>query len=42
MTIQQRAHFLRTHRSLITTLSIDAMKTFVTMITMMTKITQIT
>ena len=35
-------HFLRTHRSLITTLSINAMMTLVTMISIMTKITKIT
>ena len=32
-------HFLNTHQSLMTTLSINAMMTLVTMITMMTKIT---
>ena len=36
------AHFLRTHRSSITTKSINAMMTLVTLITMMTKITRIT
>ena len=35
-------HFLRTHRSLIITLSINAIMTVVTMISMMTKITKIT
>ena len=39
---QQRAHFLTTHRSLTTTLSINAMMTLVTMISIMTKITKIT
>ena len=40
MTIQrQRAHFLNTHRSLITTLSIDAVMTLLTVISMKTKIT---
>ena len=39
---QQRTHFLNTHRSLITTLSINAMMTLLTMISMMTKITKIT
>ena len=43
MTIQQRSgHFLNTHRSLITTLSINAMMTLVTVITMMTKTTKMT
>ena len=44
MTIQQRSstHFLNTHRSLITTLSIDAVMTLLTVISMMTKITEIT
>ena len=42
MTIQRSSHFLNTHRSLITTLSIDAMMTLLTVISMMTKITQIT
>ena len=36
---QRSGHFLNTHRSLITTLSIDAM---MTLLTMMTKITEIT
>ena len=35
-------HFLNTHRSLITTLSINAMMTLVTVITMMTKTTKMT
>ena len=38
----QRNHFLNTHRSLITTWSINAMLTLVTMITMMTKTTKMT
>ena len=38
----QRTHFLNTHRSLITTLSINAMMTLLTMISLMTKITKIT
>ena len=37
----QRSHFLNTHRSLTTTLNIDAMMTLVTMITMMNKMTKI-
>ena len=36
---QQRAHFLNTHWSLITTWSINAMMTLVTMISIMTKFT---
>ena len=39
---QRSSHFLNTHRSLITTLSIDAMMTLLTVISMMTKITEIT
>ena len=35
-------HFLNTHRSLTTTLSIDAVMTLLTVISMMTKITEIT
>ena len=44
MTIQQRSstHFLNTHRSLITTMSIDAVMTLLTVISMKTKITEIT
>ena len=38
----QRTHFLNTHRSLTTTLSIDALMTLLTVISMMTKITEIT
>ena len=39
---QRSTHFLNTHRSSKTTLSIDAIMTLVTMISMMTKITKIT
>ena len=39
--LSSSGHFLRTHRSLITTLGINAMMTLVTMITVMTKITKI-
>ena len=35
-------HFLNTHRSLTTTLSIDAVMTLLTVISMKTKITEIT
>ena len=35
-------HFLNTHRSLTTTLSIDALMTLLTVISMKTKITEIT
>ena len=38
----QRTHFLNTHRSLITTLCINAMMTLLTVISMMTKMTKIT
>ena len=38
----QRTHFLNTHRSLMTTLSNNAMMTLVTVITMMTKTTKMT
>ena len=37
-----RTHFLNTHRSLMTTLSIDPMMTLLTVISMLTKITEIT
>ena len=39
---QQRTHFLNTHWSLVTNLSINAMMSLMTMISMMTKITKIT
>ena len=38
----QRTHFLNTHRSLTTTLSIDAVMTLLTVISMKTKITKMT
>ena len=41
-TAAQRSHFLRTHRSLITTLSINVMMTLVTKMTMITMMTKIT
>ena len=39
---QRSTHFLNTHRSLITTLSIDAVMTLLTVISMKTKITEMT
>ena len=39
---QQRTHFLNTHRSLITTLSIVAVMTLLTVISMKTKINKMT
>ena len=39
---QRSTHFLNTHRSLITTLSIDAVMTLLTVIYMKTKITKMT
>ena len=39
---QRSTHFLNIHRSLITTLSIDAVMTLLTVISMKTKITKMT
>ena len=40
--VQRSSHFLNTHRSLLTTLSIDAVMTLLTVISMKTKITEMT